>query len=215
MSIPEEHEIYKLTDFIIDEINQEEYLFYDSDADLDDIFNHKKPFATIEIPPFCKQRQAKLGIFLKEFSTLLNEMLVIYDKEKVARLFKEAMTAIFPEDLPDYELGFYEWNGGVYCTIQYTAEGHKKVYGRERYCPYAETLAKFEVPAKRVKFQKTDEIWEKWHTEHREKIRRIEEKARRRHQQWEQEHPDEPYPSPLRDYVNGSDVKKEEKLSDE
>ena len=203
-----------MTDFIIDEINQEEYLFYDNDADLDDIFNHEKPFATIEIPPFCKQRQTKLGIFLKEFSTLLNEMLVIYDKEKVARLFKEAMTAIFPEDLPDYELGFYEWNGGVYCTIQYSAEGHKKVYGRERYCPYAETLSHsygLGSPPKRLMFQQRDEIWEEWN----EKVRRLEEKARRRHQQWKQEHPDEPYPSPLRDYVNGSDSKKEEKLSDE
>lgn len=55
------------------------------------------------------------------------------EMEKVALLCKEVMTELFPEEMPDYELGFYERYGGVYCTIQYSAEGHKKDGGLREY----------------------------------------------------------------------------------
>lgn len=119
-------------------------------------FDKEFKIAEISIPPFCKG-QAKLGVFLKEFSILLNEMLVKWDRETVQRLYDEAMQAIFPDDAADFELGFYEIRGYLYCTIQFSEGGHKKAWG----CGWngsslARALSSAFIPPKRTMFQERD-----------------------------------------------------------
>ena len=119
-------------------------------------FDKEFKIAEISIPPFCKG-QAKLGVFLRDFSVLLNEMLVKWDREVVARLFTEAMQTLFPDDVADFELGFYEIRGYLYCTIQFGEEGHKKAFG----CGWkgtslARALSFAFIPPKRTMFQETD-----------------------------------------------------------
>ena len=151
MSFPVLVERFKLSDFVIKSeytcINLL-YSFYPKQTD--------SKIAEISIPPFCKG-QAKFGVFLKEFSILLNEMLVKWDKEVVARLFTEAMQTLFPDDVADFELGFYEIRGYLYCTIQFGEEGHKKAFG----CGWkgtslARALSFAFIPPKRTMFQETD-----------------------------------------------------------
>ena len=119
-------------------------------------FDKELKIAEISIPPFCVGK-AKLGVFLRDFSVLLNEMLVKWDKEVVARLFTEAMQTLFPDDMADFELGFYEIRGYLYCTIQFSEEGHKKAFG----CGWngtslAQKLSYAFIPPKRTMFQETD-----------------------------------------------------------
>ena len=151
MSFPVLVERFKLSDFVIKSeytcINLL-YSFYPKQSD--------SKIAEISIPPFCKG-QAKFGVFLKEFSILLNEMLVKWDRETVQRLYDESMQTLFPDDMADFELGFYEIRGYLYCTIQFSEEGHKKAWG----CGWngsslARALSCAFIPPKRTMFQKTD-----------------------------------------------------------
>ena len=119
-------------------------------------FDKEFKIAEISIPPFCVGK-AKLGVFLRDFSVLLNEMLVKWDREVVARLFSESMQTLFPDDMADFELGFYEIRGYLYCTIQFSKEGHKKAFG----CGWngtslAQKLSCAFIPPKRTMFQETD-----------------------------------------------------------
>lgn len=146
-------ERFKLSDFVIESeyrcinINLL-YSFYPKQSD--------SKIAEISIPPFCVGK-AKLGVFLRDFSVLLNEMLVKWDREVVARLFSESMQKLFPDDMADFELGFYEIRGYLYCTIQFSEEGHKKAFG----CGWngtslARELSYAFIPPKRTMFQETD-----------------------------------------------------------
>lgn len=144
-------ETFKLSDFVIECENNYInllYSFYPKQSD--------SKIAEISIPPFCVGK-AKLGVFLRDFSVLLNEMLVKWDKEVVARLFSESMQKLFPDDMADFELGFYEIRGYLYCTIQFSEEGHKKAFG----CGWngtslAQKLSYAFIPPKRTMFQETD-----------------------------------------------------------
>ena len=151
MSFPVLVEKFKLSDFVIESeyrcINLL-YSFYPKQTD--------SKIAEISIPPFCVGK-AKLGVFLRDFSVLLNEMLVKWDKEVVARLFTEAMQTLFPDDVADFELGFYENCGYLYCTIQFSEEGHKKAFGHGwNGTSLARELSFAFIPPKRTMFQKTD-----------------------------------------------------------
>ena len=119
-------------------------------------FDKELKIAEISIPPFCVGK-AKLGVFLRDFSVLLNEMLVKWDKEVVARLFSESMQKLFPDDMADFELGFYEIRGYLYCTIQFSEEGHKKAFGHGwNGTSLAQNLSYAFIPPKRTMFQETD-----------------------------------------------------------
>ena len=175
MSFPVCTETYELTDFIIEEEStaiQTQFFFYPRDKELEAKYTEKEykillyrgltlgddnySICTINIPPFC-QGKAKLGVFLKDFSTLLNEMLVKWDRETVERLFTEAMQKIFPEDAADYELGFYEKYGFLYCTVQFSEEGHKKAFGQGWLgTSTAKEMSYVFMPPKRLRFQETD-----------------------------------------------------------
>lgn len=151
MSFPVLVEKFKLSDFVIESeyrcINLL-YSFYPKQSD--------SKIAEISIPPFCVGK-AKLGVFLRDFSVLLNEMLVKWDREVVARLFTEAMQTLFPDDVADFELGFYENCGYLYCTIQFSEEGHKKAFGHGwNGTSLARELSFAFIPPKRTMFQKTD-----------------------------------------------------------
>ena len=135
MSIPViDEEIYGLTDFHIwfhEDVVKTDYIFYEGkyDGEHEDCHSPRgHSLYTITVPPFCIG-QAKLGVFLKDFSTLLDEMLVKWDRDVVQRLYTETMQRLFPDDAADYELGFYEKQGFLYCTIQFSEEGHKKAFG--------------------------------------------------------------------------------------
>ncbi len=151
MSCPVLVEKFKLSDFEIESeytcINLL-YSFYPKQAD--------SKIAEISIPPFCVGK-AKLGVFLRNFSVLLNEMLVKWDKEVVARLFTEAMQKLFPDDAADFELGFYEIRGYLYCTIQFSEEGHQKAFGYGwNGSSLARALSSAFIPPKRTMFQERD-----------------------------------------------------------
>ena len=164
MSFPVLVERFKLSDFVIESeytcINLL-YSFYPKESEIERKvlryrFDKEFKIAEISIPPFCVGK-AKLGVFLRDFSVLLNEMLVKWDKEVVARLFSESMQKLFPDDVADFELGFYEIRGYLYCTIQFSEEGHKKAFG----CGWngtslAQKLSYAFIPPKRTMFQKTD-----------------------------------------------------------
>ena len=126
-----------------------------------EIFQNDDSLLSITIPHFCEEEKTKLGIFLKDFSPFLCEMLVKWNKDVVERFFKESMAKLFPNSAGDYELGFYERQNQFYCTVQYTAEAYKRIFGSEMVGTYAETLSQTILPPKRLKFQKKDETWEK------------------------------------------------------
>ena len=175
MSFPVWTETYELTDFIIEEEStaiQTQFFFYPKDKELEAKYTEKEykillyrgltlgddnySICTINIPPFC-QGKAKLGVFLKDFSTLLNEMLVKWDRAIIERLYTEAMQKIFPEDAADYELGFYEKYGFLYCTVQFSEEGHKKAFGQGwQGTSTAKEMSYVFMPPKRLRFQETD-----------------------------------------------------------
>lgn len=144
-------ETFKLSDFVIeceDNYINLLYSFYPKQTD--------SKIAEISIPPFCVDK-AKLGVFLRDFSVLLNEMLVKWDKKVVARLFIEAMQKLFPDDMADFELGFYEIRGYLYCTIQFSEKGHKKAFGHGwNGTSLAQKLSYAFMPPKRTMFQETD-----------------------------------------------------------
>lgn len=159
--------IYQFTDFYIEACEtaiKTDFNFYErkyEDRSLilspDDY-----PFCTITIPPFCTGK-AKLGVFLKEFSILLDEMLVKWDKNVVQRLYTETMQALFPDEVANYELGFYEIRGFLYCTIQFSEKGHRKVFGKGRNgSTTADDASKVFKPPLRVKFQATDPAMEEF-----------------------------------------------------
>ena len=207
MSYPKEFSRYTLTDFIIEEEADffgTGYYFYKNAGGETE---NEEPFARISIPPFCEEQRLRLGIFLKEFSTLLDEMLVIYDKETVARLFNEALPALFPDDSLDFELGFCKRMEHLYCMIQYSAEGYWQRFGRERSKPYVEEYPcddEFVLPPKRLMFQERDEVWETYN----ERLQRLIQKAKRRREQreqWMQQHPGELPRGGLYDYVKDMD----------
>ena len=172
-------ETFKLSDFVIECENNYINLLYSfypkqseierklsekagrtlSEKELESLryrFDKELKIAEISIPSFCVGK-AKLGVFLRDFSVLLNEMLVKWDKEVVARLFSESMQKLFPDDMADFELGFYEIRGYLYCTIQFSEEGHKKAFG----CGWngtslAQKLSYAFIPPKRTMFQERD-----------------------------------------------------------
>lgn len=159
--------IYQFTDFYIEDCEtaiKTDFNFYEGkyeDRSLT-LSPDDYPFCTIAIPPFCTGK-AKLGVFLKEFSILLDEMLVKWDKDVVQRLYTETMQALFPDEVVNYELGFYEIRGFLYCTIQFSEEGHKKVFGKGRDgSTTANDAAKVSRPPLRVKFQETDPAMEEF-----------------------------------------------------
>ena len=204
MSFPEWITRHELTDFVIEENANCLRLRYEIyQKPRGDESNQKKEIACIEIPQFCNHGKEKLGVFLKDFSTLLCEMLVKWDKDTVERLYTEAMSELFCEDAADYELGFYEKFGFLYCTIQLSEEGHKKIYGEGRNGTWlARELSFAWLPPKRTRFQDVDPspAW-----------KQIEAKALRR-----QRHPRRV--SSLRDYIergyielDDENEKKEEK----
>ena len=180
MSYPRYINTYKLTDFVIVELSYLfgiEYFFYEncSTEDFGKLYDGgKAAFLNVNVPPFCCEEKTKLGIFLKEFSTFLCEMLVKWDKVVVERFFNEAMQKVFPNEVENYELGFYENLNKPYCTIQFTAKKYKEIFKSDRKETYAEELSSLLLPPKRTLFQEKDEDWEK------ARIRQIEAKALRR-----------------------------------
>ena len=185
MSFPVLVERFKLSDFVIESeytcINLL-YSFYPKESEIERKvlryrFDKEFKIAEISIPPFCVGK-AKLGVFLRDFSVLLNEMLVKWDKEVVARLFSESMQKLFPDDMADFELGFYEIRGYLYCTIQFSEEGHKKAFGYDwKGTSLAKELSFAFIPPKRTMFQKTDPAIEE--AEQLEAIRRHPSRAKR------------------------------------
>ncbi len=165
MSFPVWTETYELTDFFIEEESiaiRTQFFFYLRDKVKEakyPNFNEKiwiykgltldddDVFFTIVIPPFC-EGEAKLGVFLKDFSTLLDEMLVKWDRETVERLFTEAMQKIFPEYAANYELGFYERYGFLYCTVQRKGSS------------LAQEMSYSFMPPTRLMFQDSDPAWQ-------------------------------------------------------
>ena len=187
MSFPVLVEKFKLSDFVIESeytcINLL-YSFYPKQTD--------SKIAEISIPPFCVGK-AKLGVFLRDFSVLLNEMLVKWDREVVARLFTEAMQKLFPDDMADFELGFYEIRGYLYCTIQFSEEGHKKAFGHGwNGTSLAQKLSFAFIPPKRTMFQETDPaIEEAFEAKRLHRLRRRTTSLREYIEAGEDEHKDE------------------------
>ncbi|MCR5288905.1 MAG: hypothetical protein K6E51_02805 [Treponema sp.] len=178
MSFPIFEECYQLTDFyvksraVVIETDIQIYEGKYEDKNYLVLGEEGLPLCTISIPPFC-EGQAKLGVFLKEFSILLNEMLVKWDKDVVQRLYTETMQKLFPDEVANYELGFYELRGFLYCTIQFSEEGHKKVFGEGwRGTSTARELSFVFRPIERLKFQSTDPAMEKFYEE-QEKVRAL------------------------------------------
>ncbi len=169
--------IYQFTDFYIEDCEtaiKTDFNFYEGKYEDRSLILSPDdyPFCTIAIPPFCTGK-AKLGVFLKEFSILLDEMLVKWDKDVVQRLYTETMQALFPDEVVNYELGFYEIRGFLYCTIQFSEEGHKKVFGKGRDGSMtANDAAKVFRPPLRVKFQETDPAMKKFYEEQSNALRR-------------------------------------------
>ncbi len=166
MSIPKFSQSFTLTDFILEKTfsypgfyykihNKEKYL-------ADPLHSEESLLATITIPPICEEPRMKLGVFLEHFDTILCELLVIYDREVVGRLFGEVMEMLFPEEAENFELGFYEFRGGTYSKIDYSQNGYKKIFGKEREGKSFIELAKDSLPPKRTMFQEHDEIWEEF-----------------------------------------------------
>lgn len=171
MTLPYSKERFDFTDFYVETYEntiKTDINFYEGKVSL----TLEHPFYTISIPPFCVG-QAKVGVFLKEFSTLLDEMLVKWDKETVQRLYDETMQALFPEETANYELGFYEIRGFLYCTIQFSEEGHKKAFGKGRNGSTTADESSFAFrPPLRVKFQTTDPAMKKFYEEQSKAPRR-------------------------------------------
>ncbi|MBR1912800.1 MAG: hypothetical protein IJ828_10670 [Treponema sp.] len=164
MSLPFDEEIFNFTDFYIymfENAAKTDYMIYEGNckANLVTEFPSEKRLFTITIPPFCTGL-AKLGVFLKDFSTLLNEMLVKWNRDTVQRFYTETMQKFFPEYVADYELGFYERKGFLYCTVQYTEEGHQKAFGRgwNGTSTAHEMMCDYGLPPSRLMFQEHDSV---------------------------------------------------------
>ena len=162
-----ENKNYELSDFVIHEENADSGLNYQiwKKKVYNQIAHSNLPkmIAKIKIPRLCFEKKMRFAEFIPQFDKILCELLVICNKDTVAKFYSAAKNALFPEEEKNFEIEFYDFHGGIYSCIDYTPEYYKQLTGKEKEKSWAEKIND-NIP-KRTLFQTRDEIWEKYSAE--------------------------------------------------